>query len=204
LKVCRGCGDAFTVMRPMQSVCSVPCAQKVHALNKEKKASKIVKAATIKRDKASRKAVLDLNRRSIPWQHKRTKTVFNKMRVLEEFQWFEDHNLPPTCISCGKENMDWCCGHYQSVGSTGGLRYDRQNTYLQCNKYCNKELSGNISGNKTTRGYEKGLIERFGEDKAHSIMEYCKSNTGPVKWYWEDMEDQRARFAKEIKLLEAI
>jgi len=162
----------------------------------------IEKKAKQKSQKAG-KDRLDLNRRHLPWQHKQCKTSFNRMRVQEEFQWFAERGLEPECISCGKKNMDWCCGHYKTVGAQSGLRYDRQNTYLQCNRYCNKGLSGNLAGNKNTRGYTQGLADRFGQDEADRIIAYCEAQTAPVKWDWQEMEDWRKawniKYRKSIK-----
>ena len=94
--------------------------------------------------------------------------------------------------------MDWCCGHFKTRGSQGNLRYDEKNTYLQCNKFCNMSLSGNINGNKTTRGYISGLFERFG-DGANSIIEYCETNTQTKKWTGQELEQMRKEFNLEIK-----
>jgi len=150
----------------------------------------IAKKAKQKSQKAS-KDRLDLNRRHLPWQHEHCKTSFNRLRVQEEFQWFAERGLEPQCISCSKTQMDWCCGHYKTVGAQSGLRYDRQNTFLQCNRYCNKGLSGNIAGNKNTRGYTQGLADRFGQDEADRIIAYCEAQTAPAKWDWQEMEAWR-------------
>ena len=125
------------------------------------------------------------------------------MRVLEEMLWFEMVGLEPTCISCNKPNMDWCCGHFKTRGAQPELRYDRKNTYLQCNKYCNSSLSGNIEGNKNTRGYKQGLIDRFGEAEAAEIVEHCENFTLLDKWSWQELEAMRKQFNKKIRLLES-
>ncbi len=135
-------------------------------------------------------------------QEKLTQDVFNKLRRLEEFKWFKDRGLEPECISCGKKNMDWCCGHFKTVGAHGELRFDRMNTYLQCNRYCNKGLSGNINGNKTTRGYLQGLADRFGDEKAKEIIDYCESYKPPLDLTGEDLKKLRAEFSKQIRELE--
>ncbi len=127
-----------------------------------------------------------------------TQAAFNKMRVLEEKLWFTSRGLEPECISCRKKNMDWCCGHFKTRGSQGNLRYDRKNTYLQCNRYCNMGLSGNISGNKNTRGYVQGLRDRFG-DEAEGIIEYCTNNTETKKYTGEELVSLRKEFSKKIK-----
>ena len=136
-------------------------------------------------------------------QHSLTRTVFNKMRVLEEKLWFKLLGKEPECISCGKTDMDWCCGHFKTVGSSGHLRYDRKNTYLQCNRYCNMGLSGNISGNKTTRGYKQGLIDRFGEVKAQEINDYCEVDR-IKKWDGKELIEMRKQFNAEIRRLEKL
>lgn len=147
------------------------------------------------------KTKIEFNRNDIPWQHKQTQPAFNRMRVLEELKWFSDRGLNPTCISCGKENMDWCCGHLKTVGAQSNLRYDRKNTKLQCNRYCNMGLSGNIDGNKTTRGYKQGLLERFGKEEGQSIIDYCETNTAPHKWTCDELESMRAAFSKAAREL---
>ena len=136
-------------------------------------------------------------------QHKLTQTVFNRMRKLEELLWYKLKRIEPECVSCGKKNMDWCCGHFKTVGSSGHLRYDRINTYLQCNKYCNMSLSGNIAGNKQTRGYRQGLIDRFGEVKAQEINDYCEKSV-VKKWTGPELVAMRTEFNIEIRRLEKI
>lgn len=136
-------------------------------------------------------------------QHKLTQTVFNRMRVKEELLWFKLKGKEPECISCGKANMDWCCGHNKTVGSSGHIRYDRINTYLQCNKYCNMSLSGNIAGNKNTRGYRQGLIDRFGKVKAQEISDYCEKNV-VKKWTGLELIKMRTEFSAEIRRLDKI
>lgn len=142
--------------------------------------------------------------RKISHDHKLTQTAFNRMRVLEEKLWFKQRAREPECISCGKKNMDWCCGHFKTRGAQGNLRYDRKNTYLQCNRYCNKALSGNIEGNKNSRGYKQGLIDRFGELEAKEIIDYCETNTEVKKWAKEELKQLRAQFNKRARELEEI
>ena len=99
--------------------------------------------------------------------------------------------------------MDWCCGHFKTRGSQRELAYDEKNTYLQCNRYCNKGLSGNINGNKTTRGYLQGLRDRFGEREAQGIIEYCEQKR-VKKWTCEELIEMRKKFNAEIRRLEKL
>lgn len=131
-----------------------------------------------------------------------TQAAFNKMRRLEELLWFKERGLEPYCISCLKTNMDWCCGHYKTRGSQPELAFDRQNTYLQCNKYCNSSLSGNISGNKSTIGFTKGLEHRFGESRANEILEYLNSNHELKKYLESDYKEMRKKFNARARQIE--
>ena len=151
-----------------------------------------------KKEKAKKVAFY---KKDLPWQFKTTKDVFNRVRKLQEYLWFAVRGIEPYCISCLKEKMDWACGHYKTVGSQGNLRFDEVNTYLQCNRYCNKGLSGNISGNKNTIGYTKGLIHRFGEERGAEIIEYCETNTQIKIWTCEEVEALRMDYLAKEKLL---
>ena len=147
--------------------------------------------------KANKKAVRDLNRESLKWQHSKTQPVFNKLRRMQEFKWFSDRGLEPVCISCEKPlgNDQWCNGHYKSVGANGRLRYDFKNSYLQHNNHCNKHLSGDA------KRYEMGLISRFGDDVGREIIAYCEENNSPIKRTWQELEELRKTFNKEVKQL---
>ena len=147
--------------------------------------------------KANKAAVIELDRKSLKWQHKQTQPVFNKLRRLQEFKWFSDRGLEPVCISCQKPlgNDIWCNGHFKSVGANGRLRYDFKNSYLQHNRSCNMAKSGDAEGCK------KGLVARFGERRGNLIIEYCEINNSPIKYSWQDIEELRIDFNKQIKAL---
>ena len=174
------------------------------ALAKIEKAKRVELRQVQAKKSATRKDKREFNRKDTAWQHKQCKTVFNRMRVLEERLWFKKRDLEPECISCGKKNMDWCCGHFKTVGAQSNLRYDRMNTYLQCNRYCNLGLSGNIAGNKTTRGYRAGLLERFGHDVGRRVIDYCESHTEAYKWDWLEMEEWRKTWSARIREIEKL
>ena len=186
-KKCKHCRELFTPFSSMAKACSVPCAI---ALGKTEKVKEFNKETT------RRKKVI--NQTDLKWQHKQTQLAFNKLRVLQEFKWFEDRGLEPECISCGYKNMDWCCGHFKTVGAAGRLRYDEKNTYLQCNKNCNMSMSGNINGNGYSKGYIQGLHDRFGKESV-SIIEYCRTNMHVKKWEWQDLEAMRVSFNQAIR-----
>jgi len=191
-KICKICLGDFTPWSTTQRVCSPTCAIE---WNRQKDIRK-----QKKKDVAHRKAFYE---KDLQWQHKRTQPVFNKLRRLQEFKWFADRGLEPECISCGKKNMDWCCGHLKTVASQGSLRYSPINTQLQCNRYCNENLSGNINGNKKTRGYLKGLVVKFGENRAKVIIDYCSVDRVRI-WTCEELIEMRKNFSREIRILERL
>ncbi|WP_278366890.1 recombination protein NinG [Marinobacter salarius] len=194
-KKCKECRKPFDPYNSLQVACSPACALAVGRKVAAKKADKAAKQARSERR--------EFNRRDLTWQHKQCQRVFNRMRVLEELQWFRQRGAEPECISCGRICMDWCCGHFKTRGAQSNLRYDRMNTFLQCNRYCNESLSGNIEGTKTTRGYKQGLVARFGEEEAQRIIDYCESNTAPVKWDWQELEALRKQWSQRIRDIES-
>lgn len=142
-------------------------------------------------------------RNQLGWQHEQTKLAFNKMRKLEEFVWFKERGIEPYCISCLKTNMDWCCSHFKSVGSSGALRYEPLNTYLACNARCNKALSGNINGNSSTIGFIKGLAHRFGEEEAQRRLNWLEAHQSAIrKWTCGELEEMRKGFNERIRQLQ--
>ncbi len=193
-KICRG---KFEPRFFLQKACFDPVCLDAWSkadMLKKNNVTKKVKAITVK---ANKKAVKDLNRKSLAWQHKQTQPVFNKLRRLQEFKWFSDRGLEPVCISCGKPlgKDQWCNGHFKSVGANGRLRYDFMNSYLQHNNNCNSHLSGD------SKRYGSGIVSRFGEDEGQAIIDYCETNNKPIKLTWQDLEELRSSFNKEIKAL---
>jgi len=186
---CKVCKEKFEAKYFLQKACFNPaCLAEWSKREREKESDKAHKA---------RKKEFNLN--DVKYQHDLTQPVFNRLRVQEELEWFRSRGLEPECISCAKKNMDWCCGHFKTRGAQGNLRYDRKNTFLQCNRYCNMALSGNIYGDKNTRGYIQGLKGRFGESGAQEIIDYCESKTSPRKFTGKELEKMRKEFSVELK-----
>ena len=180
------------------------CGIELNRMMKEKQV-KMALREVANHSKENRAAVRELNKRTLSWQHKTTQPVFNKYRRLKCEYFFYWRNLEPSCVSCGKEKMDWCGGHFKTVGSSGSLRYDENNIHLQCNKYCNMSLSGNIEGNKATRGYTKGLVEVYGKLESSRIIKYCENKYRDTKlWTCEEVEEIRMKALKDIRHLEKV
>ena len=177
-----------------------------YAMEKSRKSRERQQAKALKErketEKVNRKAVRELNKKTIKWQKEQTQPAFNRMRVAQEMFWFRSRGIEPYCISCGRENMDWCCGHLKTRGAFPELAYDEKNTFLQCNYHCNESLSGNVYGDKNSIGYLEGLKKRFGEVEGQAIIDYCESPHERKRLTWEDYEEMRAEFnrrCREIK-----
>lgn len=182
----------------LKATCKTPGCMAAYGLWKLSKA-KEAKERALKVKHIKQKN--DFNDNDLRLQHKLTQKAFNKMRKLEELAHFYRIGVRPYCISCLKTDMDWCCGHYKTVSSQGILRYDRINTYLQCNRYCNMGLSANISGNKNTIGYTKGIMRRFGDDEGSIIINYCDTTKSAKKWTCEEVKQIRIDARARIKYL---
>jgi len=192
---CRACREWMSKPYEGQILCSIPCAIAYTEKKKEIKRKKVVAANSKQAFMRDRRKQLSL-----------TQAAFNRMRVKEEMLWFKERNLEPVCISCQKPlgNDQWCCGHFRTVGAQAGLRFDRMNVYLQHNYRCNRRLSGDIGGTKTTPGYKRGLAIRFGEEKAQEIIDYCQSKTESVKYSCEQLVEMRRAFNKRTREIEKI
>jgi len=179
-------------VRQFGNFCSVAHSEDWVITNRERLAKKGRKI----RKQISAHELRELNRNTISWQESQTQKAFNAMRKNEELLWFKERGLTPTCISCGKAKGGdvWACGHLKTQGSNSRLRFDRANTYIQHNKRCNSDLSGDIYGTSTTHGYLAGLKLRFGEEEGQRIIDYCDSNNSPIKRTCEELEEMRKEF----------
>lgn len=118
------CGKMFTPSKPLQSVCDFGCAIELNLQNKAKKARKEHREA---KEKAKSRA---------DWM-KEAQIAWNAYRRTED-----GIERGGKCISCGTTSGKQNCGHYRSVGSTPALRFERLNTWLQCER-CNTYLHSN-------------------------------------------------------------
>ncbi len=145
MKKCRICATTFEPARPLQRVCSPPCAIK-HTQALAAKAQ--AKAEAIARTEI--RARLDA-------LQTKPQLVAKAQAAFNAFVRARDAGKP--CISCGKplsaEANTYDCGHYRSVGSAPHMRFVEDNAHGQC-KHCNSHLAGNHVE------YRRGLIERIG------------------------------------------
>lgn len=202
-KKCDICKELFMPANSFQQVCFKPCCA-IEWAKDHSKVSLQRKRLKQAQNASDRAALREFKAKDVQYQHNLTQPKFNRMRVLQELKWFEERGLEPECISCGKTKRTWSCGHLKTVGAQGGIRYSELNTFLQCWYACNKHLSGNLNGTKTTRGLLQGLKDRFGEEHAQQIIDYCDSQTAPRKYTGYELQDMRAKYSKAIRQLEQV
>ena len=160
LTKCKICRTEYRKWSISQKVCSNPdCAIALVELDKAKKQRQADKARRIEL-KSKREWLKD------------TQAVFNS------YIRKRDHGQP--CISCGTTaSIQYCAGHYRTVGACPELRFEPLNVHLQCNKNCNMEKSGNIVL------YRIELIKKIGIDK----VEWLEGTHKPKKWTVDDLKE---------------
>lgn len=74
-----------------------------------------------------------------------------------------DSGLPCICCDEPRGNVQFCGGHMKTAGGHPELALDLRNIHGQRNRYCNQEKSGNIEGDKHSKGYRQGIVDRYGQ-----------------------------------------
>ncbi len=115
--------------------------------------------------------------------------------VFNTFIRERDKKLGYGCISCGtkKENIKYDAGHFFSVGGFSNVRFDEDNTHLQCSKNCNVMLSGNI------HYYRPRLIERIGTERFEALE--FRARNGVLKLSIPEIEESIKIYKEKIKQL---
>lgn len=179
-KACKACGDKFVPDRPLQVVCSVPCAWAYTAKENAKTDRRLTREA-----KAKLKTRRDFMREA--------QSAFNK------FVRLRDADKP--CVSCGREYVEmtsggaWDCGHYLSVGSHPELRFDENNAAKQC-KSCNGGAGKYARKNHTvSQAYRLSLIERIGLE----AVEALEGPHDPQHYTTDDLKQIKADYTRKAK-----
>lgn len=172
-KKCKVCLLEFVPNTSLQKACSVACAIIIARKSTEKVERKLL---------ADRK--LKLKTRS-DWM-KEAQVAFNA------YIRARDKDLP--CISCGTfdPKIQYCAGHYLTVGAHPALRFEELNVHRQCNSNCNLNRSGNIAN------YRIGLLLRIGEEK----VKWLEGPHPARKYTIEDLQAIKADFKAKLKALE--
>ena len=181
-KKCKICGEKFSPFQSTVKVCSPKCALSlVRSVAKKKEA---VAQKEVRKDTSRRREAL----KTISDWKKEVKDVFNKFIRLRDT--LAGHG----CISCGTKDpsLQYAAGHYRSVGACAELRFCEENVHLQCNRRCNKELSGNLIE------YRINLVKRIGIEK----VEWLESKHEPKRYRIEDLKELKIIYRDKIKILE--
>jgi hypothetical protein len=177
---CKVCKCAYIKTRPLQTVCSPPCA-----LTLARKATDKAQAKEQAKDRKETRQKLDAMQTK-PQLTKKAQTAFNS------FIRARDSGKP--CISCGtplsNEPNTYDAGHYRSVGSAVHMRFVEDNCHGQC-KHCNQYLAGNVLA------YRKGLIERIGLERVEQI----ESDQTVRKYTKEGLQELAKHYNAEARRL---
>lgn len=110
-----------------------------------------------------------------------------------------DAHLPCICCDAPRNGVQFCGGHYKTKGAHPELSVDLRNIHGQRNKTCNKEKSGNIAGDKSSKGFKQGLIDRYGQ----WIVNYLEKYHSPKKYTCEELIAIRKLYAAETRRIES-
>ena len=177
---CKFCSVEYTPKRPFQPLCSPKCKSDYEIENKVKVAKRFLSG--LRKERLAQKMADKEKIETVASWHKKAQKVFN------EFIRLRDRGHP--CISCGTQRpVQYCAGHYRTVGAAGHLRYYEDNVHLQCNRYCNKGLSGNIIN------YRPNLILKIGRRRVAAI----ESNNEVHHWTIDELKGITAIYKAKVK-----
>ncbi len=178
-KKCKSCGDNFSPVRPLQSVCGFECAAKVG-----RKISQSAEKVEAKRLKAELRVAKE-----------KLKTLGDYKReaqiAINAYRREVTRHLG--CISCGTHNGQMQGGHFRSVGGHPEMRYVEENIWCQCSR-CNERLSGNLLE------YRKNIVKILGVEK----VEWLESKHEPKHYSIDDLKSIKAKYNKLTKELKSV
>ena len=181
-KTCPICGTQFTPLRPIQKVCSAPCAIQHATEKRDKKRAQEERIAARESKKVIR---LEKERLKSRADHAReAQAAFNSFIRLR------DKDEP--CISCGRYHTgQYHAGHYRSVGAMPSLRFNELNVHKQCS-VCNNHKSGNVIE------YRIRLLEKIG----HKALDWLEGHHEPMKWTIEELKQIKSEYKRKLRELE--
>ena len=181
-KCCPICSVKFTPLRPIQKVCSAPCAIQYAVQQRDKKRAQAERIA----QQADRKVIklkLEKLKPLSYWADKAQVAVNAYIRARDEGQ---------PCISCDRHHSGKVnAGHFRSRGAMPALRYHHDNIHLQCEP-CNSSKAGN------QLEYRIRLIKKIGIER----VEWLEGNHEAPHWKKDDylrIEAEHKQLLKELK-----
>lgn len=86
----------------------------------------------------------------------------------------------------------------KTAGGHPELALDLRNIHGQANQLCNLRKSGNLAGDKHSKGYRQGIIDRYGQ----KMLDYLESYHPPKNWTCDELIKLRAEYAAEIRYID--
>ena len=181
-KACRVCKAEFTATRPMQHVCGTDCALALARAKRE-----AVEARQAKAVRAAKRAIKAAGRARL-----KTRADYLKDCQAAFNAWIRERDAGLPCISCGTtKDVQYCAGHYRTVGAHPELRFEPANVHRQCNKHCNLEKSGNVIE------YRKGLLTRIGAD----LLDWLEGDHPARHYTIDELQVLTAHYRAETRKL---
>lgn len=175
---CKSCKNEFVKIKPLQTVCSLPCA------------------IAYTKEKAEKKAKQEWNKEKREFRQKDktyTQRLNEARKVFQKWIRLRDKDQP--CISCGCTTAkQWDAGHFLKAELFSGLIFNEFNVFRQCSS-CNNYLSGN------ELMYRKGLIKRIGVEKVEEL-ESMADSMRIHKYSNEELQSIVKIYSLKIKQLE--
>nr|WP_260679713.1 recombination protein NinG [Pseudomonas mendocina] len=137
--------------------------------------------------KKARMAIDQRERREIKVRKQKVKRRSEYMQEAQDAfnAWIRQRDAGQPCISCGTTaDVQYCAGHYRTVGACPELRFEPLNVHRQCNKNCNLERSGNIVE------YRIRLVKKIGAD----AVAWLEGPHEPKKYTIEDLQQIKAHY----------
>lgn len=175
----RTCRAAFIPAQTFQTWCGPECGLLI---------------ARAKQDK-QRKAVAQVERREIKVRKEKLKSRADHMREAQVCfnAWIRERDRGHACISCDTTaDVQFCAGHYRTVGSCPELRFEPLNVHRQCNKNCNLEKSGNILE------YRIRLVRKIGAE----ALAWLEGPHEPKKYTIDELQQIKALYRQKLRDLQ--
>lgn len=137
--------------------------------------------------KKARMAIDQRERREIKVRKQKVKRRSEYMQEAQDAfnAWVRQRDAGQPCISCGTTaDVQYCAGHYRTVGACPELRFEPLNVHRQCNKNCNLEKSGNIVE------YRIRLVKKIGAE----AVAWLEGPHEPKKYTIEDLQQIKAHY----------
>lgn len=175
------CRQPFTPMNSMQNVCHYKCGLALAAIQRARKEAQLARE----------------DRKSARERKERLKTRADYAADAQKAfnAWIRERDAGQPCISCGTtSDVQFCAGHYRTVGACPELRYEPLNVHRQCNKNCNLEKSGNIVE------YRIRLVQKIGADQ----VAWLEGPHEPKRYTIDDLKAITREYRAKVRELKKL